>query len=1034
MTLVKSNSRKLKIPADESYLSEVREFVTEITRSLGFGTKDINSIKLAVDEGCTNIIRHAYRDIPNGIIEILTVIKQSSLTVVLIDRGKSFDFKKASDPNLQTYMKIGKKGGLGIFLMKKLMDEVEYHVTNRGNELWLTKRITKEEEPVLGFLPRKLSLKIKVTAVVSMMFSAVVLSGFWFLYESQGEDVRESIFSSGISAARNLSLDSWVDLTQKNDLNLASQVKNVVEENPLIAEAFIVDQDNKIWAHSDIGKTFTHYQTPGNLKLVEHDDRMVSIFAYTLPKGKELLQISTPIKIMGTDADGSKAVIGRANIVIPYDEIQRGINEAQGRMKVIALILLIFGNIGVFSLSYLLMKPFQRLASWVRGMGEGSMDEALVLDTNDEMGEIAEAFNDMAFKFRKAQGSLVEKERLQQEVMVAQEIQHMLLPRAFPTVEGFDIASFYRAAKEVGGDYFDFVWVDPDTLGLVVADVSGKGVPGSLVMTMIRTTLRLEARGNKSASDVLSNVNRFVSDDIKKGMFVTMFYIILDSRKRRIDFASAGHNPLILYRNKTSKTYYLNPEGFPVGISIQDDRLFDESIHSDFLRLSQGDLLIAYTDGLTEAMNPQREQFGDERFLEAIRKYANLLVGEFVENIRREIQEFTQGFPQNDDITLVAIKEKLSADSHIQEFRTKLIKMVEEEGVSVKDACRRMRVSPSTYYRYKKRWDEEGEEGLKNRIESDNITERHISIEDRQKIFDIIKKHPEYGAKRIVQELNTEQYEFFEIPETRIYEELKRLNLNTEELRRQYAEKDSTDGGRPRLPGTPLLTLDGKVVGLSEFAGETDEASDGNGRPRVAKRLPPAQKWSADDPADVIATNIPGSTGEVSQHDPPRRAQRQFREGVRRIPPKSPMWPSPEQMEPRESETHTQFEGEASAPGTPGTWLPSHMIHPAVRLIPLIIHDQRELAGFVSKEIDRTLRLGKKILVLDCSGVEPSRRILWNDLVKSAQDFRKKGGDVFLWNLQSLHLDEYQKHGVKRNVVHLTSHRDLEERLRFLRL
>ncbi len=1031
MAIVKSNRRKLKIPADESYLSEVRDFVTEIARSVGFDTKDISSIKLAVDEGCTNIIRHAYRDVEKGSIEVLAVVKQKALSIVLIDHGKGFDFKKASDPNLQTYMKIGKKGGLGIFLMKKLMDEVEYHITNRGNELWLTKRLSKEPKKTLGIIPTEFSLKTKVTTMVSIVFSLMALGGFGYLYKTQEEEVRGRVYEHGVATVRNLSLDSWIDLTQKNDLNLAAQVNNIVKENPLVEQAFITDQQNKIWAHSDIRQTFSTYSPPRNREFIQNSGGQTTISTFTLPKGKQYIQITTSITVAGPDGAGNRTPLGKASIVIPTEAIANEVSNAQDRLKFIALMLLIFGNIGIFALSYLLMKPFQRLATWVRGMGEGTMDEALVLDTNDELGEIAEAFNDMAYKFRKAQGSLVEKERLQQEVMVAQEIQHMLLPRSFPNVEGFDLASFYRAAKEVGGDYFDFVWVDPDTLGLVVADVSGKGVPGSLVMTMIRTALRLEARGNRSASDVLSKVNNFVSDDIKKGMFVTMFYIILDSRTRKITFASAGHNPLILYRSQTKKSYYLNPEGFPVGISIQDNRLFDESIHSDYLQLAQGDLLIAYTDGLTEAMNPNREQFGEERFLAAIRKYADRPVTEFVENIRKEIQEFTQGFPQNDDITLVAIQEKLHADAHLLEFRTKLLNLVENDGLSVKEACRQMRVSPSTYYRYKKRWEEEGEEGLKNRVVSDNIAERHISIEDRAKIINIIQNNPEFGAKKISQELNTEKYDFTVIPESRIYDELKRLNLNTIEMRTKYVDRNATRPKRLRPPGTPLLTIDGQLIVADDFDETTEGIPEGNGGKDDRKRLLPAYDWEMEGPKDVIATNIPGSppsVGEQKMMEPHRQIRKS---GFKRIPPKSPLWPSREQIMRRDGEDSIKHLGPSL---TSAARLPSHPVHPSVRTLPFLIRHHRDLDRFVRKEADRTLRLGKKILVLDCSHLDPNLRILWNHLENIIGRFRKNGGDIFLFNLHANHLREYQRMGVEKRIVHITSMRDLEERLRFLRL
>ena len=439
-------------------------------------------------------------------------------------------------------------------------------------------------------------------------------------------------------------------------------------------------------------------------------------------------------------------------------------------------------------------------------------------DASDEVGEIAQAFNEITEKFRKSQESLAEQERLQKEMQVAQEIQHTLLPAAFPDIEGYEIASYYEAAKEVGGDYFDFVEVDKDTLGIVVADVSGKGVPGSLVMTMIRTALRTEARGNKNAADVLSRVNDFVINDMKRGMFVTVFYIILDSKNRTINYASAGHNPMILYRGSTKKSYYLNPRGFPIGINLPDKALFRKSIESDTLRLQEGDVLIVYTDGITEAMNPLREKFSEERFLEVIRENGHLKVDPLVDKIRDQINTFTEGYAQNDDITLVSIREKMRAEDVLFNLRSRLMEMVNEDGMTVKEACRTVGVSTSTYYKYKKRFKEMGVDGLKEKVSRSEIEEKHISIEDKAKIYDIIKEHPEYGAKRISEELNTDKYGLLQIDERKIYEELVRSRLNTKDLRMSFVERG---GHRKRMkpPGTPFLTLDGQViVGSREVA------------------------------------------------------------------------------------------------------------------------------------------------------------------------------------------------------------------------
>jgi len=341
--------------------------------------------------------------------------------------------------------------------------------------------------------------------------------------------------------------------------------------------------------------------------------------------------------------------------------------------------------------------------------------------------------------------------------------------------------------------------------------VSGKGVPGSMVMTMIRTALRLESRGNKNPAEVLAKVNDFVTDDIRKGMFVTAFYIILDSRERMISFTSAGHNPMVLYRGKTRETFYLNPPGFPIGITLPDIHLFDNIIKSDRIRLHPDDILIVYTDGITEAMNHKREMYGEERLLAAIRKNGNLDVVEFVSKLKEDLMSFTGGYEQNDDITLVAVKENMEAvDVKIDMFKN-LFELAGKSDVTILQACKEMDVSPSTYYKYKKIYDEGGYEYLREMLHGyTNVGLRHLSIEIKTKLYDIIREHPGYGPKRISDELNIEKYSFVEVPPRLIYEELKRAKLNHRRQRERFVER----GGKRRLkpPGTPLLTLDGEVM------------------------------------------------------------------------------------------------------------------------------------------------------------------------------------------------------------------------------
>jgi transposase len=400
-------------------------------------------------------------------------------------------------------------------------------------------------------------------------------------------------------------------------------------------------------------------------------------------------------------------------------------------------------------------------------------------------------------------------------MQVAQEIQQMLLPRRVPELDGFELGSLYRAAKEVGGDYYDFLTVDERTVGVVVADVSGKGVPGSLVMTMIRTALRMEARGNRSASDVMAKMNAFVTEDMKKGMFVTMFYVVLDSVNRVVTYASAGHNPMILYRGESDATYFLKPKGIPVGINVPDEELFRKTIHVEKLTLRQDDMLVIYTDGITEAMNQDREQFGEARLLAAIKRHGHGTAQEFADALNREIHEFTGGAAQNDDITLVAIKEKVPVEERLESNRRELFRLIEEEGVPIGEACDRLQIAPSTYYRYKRRVEAMGgDEGLKNTRAQAPMA--RASLEEEAAILEIVRAEPLFGAKRILELLKAATRCRPELSEKAVYDALRRHGLNKKEKRLEF----SSGGSDKRLARLADALSQGHTAAPTQQGGE----------------------------------------------------------------------------------------------------------------------------------------------------------------------------------------------------------------------
>ncbi len=810
---------QLKVPAHTDYLADLREFVTRIGKKHGFSDRVINAFKLAIDEAGTNVMRHAYRDVGgDGFITIRAIVKANSLTICLIDQGKYFDPKHVKDPDLQRYVDIGKKGGLGIFIMRRLMDEIDYRKTEEGNELRLTKnrdapaqltrlraQIPKMAE---AFKSIPLSLKAKYWTWTTLALAGIIGLGYGYFFWQAEEQETAQFFSDfrGVSEPVTGGLKNAPEIF--NDLSGAKGQKAVIEiykseeVRRIVYEIVIVDSSNAIVGHADVNQLIKMMELPAQRVEVRPQ-----VFAYTLavpdangkPVAKEIYDQILPL--------GS----GRLHIRALKEQLDRRIADRRWQYGRDAGFLLALSSVGTFFLIYILMNPFRKLADWVRRADHGDVEDDMDIDASTEIGEIAQAFSEITNKFRDSQKNLAEQERLQKEMQVAQEIQQTLLPSEFPDLEGYELASYYEAAREVGGDYYDFVEVDKDTLGIVVADVSGKGVPGSLVMTMIRTALRTEARGLKDAAEVLSRVNDFVIGDMKKGMFVTVFYVIIDGKRRRLNYASAGHNPMILYRSTTKKTYYLNPRGFPIGIQLHEKDLFRKSIESDTIQLAEDDILLIYTDGITEAMNDKRELFGEERLLKIFRDSGQLRVKPFVEQIKEEILSFTEGFPQSDDITLVAIREKTSPEKEelrrAREAHKKIL-----VGTSIREACESLGITTYTYYnKYKKEFEEKGAENFEVEAEV-SVEAKHIAIEDKVKIYDIIKNHPEYGAKRISEEINTDKYGFTLISESKIYDELVRSRLNTRQLREAFVAR----GGRTRRPmkqpGTPMLTLDGKII------------------------------------------------------------------------------------------------------------------------------------------------------------------------------------------------------------------------------
>lgn len=249
-----------------------------------------------------------------------------------------------------------------------------------------------------------------------------------------------------------------------------------------------------------------------------------------------------------------------------------------------------------------------------------------------------------------------EKKRLDHDLEIAREIQAILLPSSSPVVEGYEMSGINVPARQVSGDYYDYIRVDERRVGVAIADVSGKGVPASLIMAMCRSVIRSEAVGKTSAAEVLRRVNEQLYPDIKEDMFISMAYFILDTQTHQITLARAGHDAPLWFRAVDKSVEKLTPKGMAMG--IDSGEVFNRVCADFTFELATDDCLLLYTDGATEALDEEGLEFGLPRLVQGLQASAPHGAASVIKRLTEDVKNFAGNYPQHDDITLIAIRKK----------------------------------------------------------------------------------------------------------------------------------------------------------------------------------------------------------------------------------------------------------------------------------------------------------------------------------------------------------------------------------------
>ncbi len=344
-------------------------------------------------------------------------------------------------------------------------------------------------------------------------------------------------------------------------------------------------------------------------------------------------------------------------VVFPEAEMLENVTRLSMTMAAMGLAGILLLVVAVVSIASRITKPLRLLAAATDELAAGNFDVELPqVRSKDEVGVLTHDFQVMKESLKEYIKNLTEttaaKERIQSELDVATDIQASLLPRlfpAFPDRSEFDIFASMDPAKEVGGDFYDFFFIDSNNLCFLIADVAGKGVPAALYMMVTKTLLKSEGQRIGEPDQILAYVNNVLAADNDSCMFATVFCAILDIRSGEVRFANAGHNPPLLI-DSSGVRYLTVKSGFVLG------PMEDTTYETERLIMQPGDTLFLYTDGVTEATNFADELYGEPQLQAALQCGPTEELTDMLHNIRAEVTRHANGAPQSDDVTMVAVK------------------------------------------------------------------------------------------------------------------------------------------------------------------------------------------------------------------------------------------------------------------------------------------------------------------------------------------------------------------------------------------
>jgi len=471
------------------------------------------------------------------------------------------------------------------------------------------------------------------------------------IQQAQKREIDPGLFKyvgvSGIDKPRIVQVGYEANILDElsKDVNIQKLVDELTGQANVAAIRILDSQKNDIAASSQPVSGIGASLSGEDLKLL---DEAISSREMRSALKSNILRVATPM--LNSNGDVQATIL----VYLTTENVQVAIRNTILRSILVSLVVIVVGILISFILSNSITRPIRKLTTAVQIMGQGDLSQMVEVETEDEVGVLARSFNKMAEDLKSyiedLRRTTAEKERVEKELEIAKGIQQTFLPESAPKIEGFDVAGLNTPALEVGGDFYDYIPVDLNKWGLVIADVSGKGVPAALFMALSRTLIRANTTGSTTPAATVRRTNDMISEDDRANMFVTLFYGVLDPVRKTLTYVNAGHNPPLVQGKSPVEITMLAAKG--VALGVVTDIEFEEKE----LVLHSGDILILYTDGVTEAVNRKNEMFGHERISQIVEENYYLSAQEIIQIIEKEVINYSEGQPQFDDITLLLVK------------------------------------------------------------------------------------------------------------------------------------------------------------------------------------------------------------------------------------------------------------------------------------------------------------------------------------------------------------------------------------------